>query len=144
MDIQRDINWSADWSNSFSLILVLNVLNAYVKAFLGLFPSILFMSNSHPVSSSLHVEPRLIFTRRPNNVLLILALPLIKPRCVRFHISSEPHQGCLEAIQTTSPAWSRPDCLVRSWVGWFVFTLAQKVRTRDFCGWVRIKQGRCE
>ena len=32
--------------------------------------------------------------------------------------------------KTTSPAGSRTDCLIRSSVRWFVFTPAQKVRTK--------------
>ena len=69
-----------DRSNSFSLILVLNVL----KAILRVFSSIRFMlvsdqlSNRHSVSSLLHAEPRLVFTRRSDNVLIALGLPLIK------------------------------------------------------------------
>ena len=57
-----------DQFNSFSLLLVLNVLNASV--FLCASSSIRFMwrsvqiSKRHSVSSWLHVEPRLIFTRR--------------------------------------------------------------------------------
>ena len=168
MDIQRDIYWSADQSNSFSLILTRNVLNA--SAFLCIFSSILFMCfcrtvgwnwvvaqhgakrrrnvfwisdpniqqtfRLSPLCSMTHFHPT--FRQRAaslgatanQTIIPIMRTAeqvhvtskclwfsfLIRARRVRFHISSEPHQGSF---------WSQPSPPLRLGLGQAVWSVPE-------------------
>ena len=138
-------------SNSFSLILVLNVFNA--SAFYVCFPAYVLgafvgPSGEHEWSTRSRRDGMSGYrTKISNNIKEQKTNQTIIP-ITRGVTETEPYvqsevrsRSHLEADRDLLSGRSRSDCWVRSRVPWFVFTPAQKVRTSDFFGLVRTKQG---